>query len=158
MFHYFYNNCIYLQDIEEYISGIDYLSEQQEQFLKDHPMAKVHEVRACLLDADNPEAMMKLKAEAKEQVESMATIRRNTLMPASKRDLAVVISQIGEDGAIDLQVAKDRLAYYNAISAAIQAEKLRIYMLIDAAATPETIQEAVGACRMNEIKTGTERF
>lgn len=158
MRHFVCNDNIYVWPWDQENTNFAYLSEQQEQFLKDHPKAKVHEVLACLLDADNPEAMMKLKAEAKEQVESMATIRRNTLMPASKRDLAVVISQIGEDGAIDLQVAKDRLAYYNAISAAIQAEKLRIYMLIDAATTPETIQEAVGACRMNEIKTGTERF
>lgn len=158
MRHFVCNDNIYVWPWDQENTNFAYLSEQQEQFLKDHPKAKVHEVLACLLDADNPEAMRKLRAEAKEQVESMAAMRRNTLMPESKRDLAVVVSQLGEDGAISLQVSKDRLSYYNAVSAAIQTEKLRISRLIDVASTPEAIQEAVGFCRINEIKTGTERF
>lgn len=156
--HFFLNDKIYVWPWKQENVRYDYLTNQQEQFLKDHPKAKVHEVRACLLDADNPEAMRKLKAEAKEQVESMASMRRNTLMPESKRDLAVVVSQLGEDGAISLQVSKDRLSYYNAVSAAIQTEKLRISRLIDVATTPEVIQEVVNSCRINEIKTGAERF
>ena len=158
MRHHIVENRLFAWPYNEDPKNICFLSEDQEQFLKDHPKAKVHEVRACLLDADNPEAMRKLKAEAKEQVESMASMRRNTLMPESKRDLAVVVSQLGEDGAISLQVSKDRLAYYNAVSTAIQTEKLRISRLIDGATTPEAIQEAVSSCRMNEIKTGAERF
>ena len=158
MRHYFLKNKLYAFPFEKEVLNLDFLTEEQERFLEKNPQAQIHEIRSCVLDSDKPVDLTALKAAAKDRISGMAIMRRDFLMPAAKREAAAVVYQLGQDGSISLQVAMDRLMYFNAISTALQIERLRIARLIDRAETPQAVNAAIESCHIHTIKTGKERY
>lgn len=66
--HYFLEGIVFVYPYEGHPDGLDWLTPDQESFLEQHPGAKAHEVRACLLDVDKPLDMVALKQQAKQHI------------------------------------------------------------------------------------------
>ena len=144
MRHYFLNGRLYRCPKISNYQGLEFLTDAQETFLTANPGAKVHEIRACMLDADKPVDMEALQAAAKHQVDSMAEVRLSEMIDARQKEIAFVVVQLGQDGAaMTLEDARAFLQEYDRINAAVLVAKTAAYAAIDGATTPAELDEIV---------------
>lgn len=144
MRHYFLNGRLYRCPKKTNCRGLKYLTEAQEAFLAAHPKARVHEIRACMLDADRPIDMEALRTATKQRIDNMAEIRLSELIDARQKEIAFVVVQLGQDGAtMTLEDARAFLREYDRINAAVLTAKAEAYAAVDGADTSDELDNIV---------------
>ena len=131
------------------------MTDAQETFFAAHPEANVHEVRACMLDADRPVDMETLRVAIKRQIDNMAEIRLSEMIDARHKEIAFVVVQLGQDGAaMTLEDAREFLRRYDRINAAVLTGKAEAYAAVDGAGTPDELDDIV--LQFNKKQYGAE--
>lgn len=120
------------------------LSPEQAAFYAAHPGATVEEVKACALAVAPEPDLDAYKEQARRQLRDRISAYLHDKVDHDKLNEAIIIRMTGvETESVPMQVAEDRITYYNRMNAMLKAYTLDTYLKIHECADVTAVDEVV---------------
>lgn len=121
------------------------LTPEQAAFYAAHPAASTPEVLACALET--PPAAPDLdeyKEQARRRLREIVSAELHAKVDHDRLNEALIIKMTGvETDTVSMQVAEDRVRYYNRVTATLKAYTLQTYLQIHECASVEQVDEVM---------------
>lgn len=117
------------------------LTAEQAAFHAAHPAASTSEVLACALTPEPPAPdLADYKEQARRQLREIVSAHLHAKVDHDKLNEALVIKMTGvETETVSMQIAEDRINYYNRMTAMLKTYTLDTYMEIHECASVEQV-------------------